>query len=120
VTKIEVDRFSVECTSKSSDLSDKNNTLRPQKDPYYDTESELNDVQAEQEAKKVKARQTYVKRVIVHPSFHNISYSEAEKKMQGMDQGEAIVRPSSKVVFINFLSRVQFFYLSNSEIHVLC
>lgn len=50
----------------------------------------------EEDAKKVKQRQTYVKRVIVHPSFHNISYSEAEKLMQTMKQGEAIVRPSSK------------------------
>jgi len=100
VTKIEVDRFSVECTSKSSDLSDKTNNLRQGKDPYYDSEAELRDLQSEQEAKKHKARQTYVKRVIVHPSFHNISYADAEKKMQNMDQGEAIVRPSSKVALL--------------------
>lgn len=37
-----------------------------------------------------------MKRVIVHPSFHNISFAEAEKLMQTMKQGEAIVRPSSK------------------------
>jgi transcription elongation factor SPT6 len=97
VAKIEVDRFSCECTSKSSDLCDKSNTMRSSKDPYYDTDTELNDKQAEQDAKKQKARQTYVKRVIVHPSFHNISFSDAEKKMQTMDQGDAIVRPSSKV-----------------------
>jgi transcription elongation factor SPT6 len=105
VAKIEVDRFSCECTSKSSDLCDKSNTMRSSKDPYYDAETELNDIQAEQDAKKQKARQTYVKRVIVHPSFHNISFSDAEKKMQTMDQGDAIVRPSSKVrnliIFIN-------------------
>lgn len=46
--------------------------------------------------KKAKQRQTYIKRVIVHPAFHNISFAEAEKLMQNMDQGEAIVRPSSK------------------------
>lgn len=81
--------------------------MRPSKDPYYDAESELNDIQSEQDAKKMKARQTYVKRVIVHPSFHNISFSDAEKKMQNMDQGDAIVRPSSKVsthvLFYKFL-----------------
>lgn len=32
----------------------------------------------------------------MHPSFHNISFAEAEKLMQTMKQGEAIVRPSSK------------------------
>ena len=48
--------------------------------------------------KKNKQRQTYIKRVIVHPAFHNISYVEAEKCMANMDQGEVIIRPSSKGV----------------------
>ncbi|XP_015605093.1 transcription elongation factor SPT6 isoform X2 [Cephus cinctus] len=96
IIKIEVERFSVECTSKSSDLADKNHEWRPQKDPFYDTEAEQKDLKVEEEAKKAKQRQTYVKRVIVHPSFHNISFAEAEKLMQHMKQGEAIVRPSSK------------------------
>ncbi|XP_065344159.1 transcription elongation factor SPT6 [Cloeon dipterum] len=96
VTKIEVDRFSIECTSKTSDLSDKNNILRPQKDPYYDSETELKDIQAEQDSKKLRAKQTFVTRVIVHPSFYNISFVEADKKMETMDQGDAIFRPSSK------------------------
>ncbi|XP_066596697.1 transcription elongation factor SPT6 isoform X2 [Prorops nasuta] len=96
VIKIEVERFSVECTSKSSDLADKNHEWRPQRDPFYDTDAEQTDLKVEEEAKKIKQRQTYVKRVIVHPSFHNISFTEAEKLMQTMKQGEAIVRPSSK------------------------
>ncbi|XP_053983538.1 transcription elongation factor SPT6-like isoform X1 [Hylaeus volcanicus] len=96
IIKIEVERFSVECTSKSSDLADKNHDWRPQRDPYYDTDAEQKDLKVEEETKKAKQRQTYVKRVIVHPSFHNISFTEAEKLMQTMKQGEAIVRPSSK------------------------
>ncbi|XP_043269768.1 transcription elongation factor SPT6 isoform X2 [Venturia canescens] len=96
VIKIEVDRFSVECTSKSSDLADKNHEWRPQRDPFFDTEAEEKDTKVEEDAKKVKQRQTYVKRVIVHPSFHNISYSEAEKMMKTTKQGDAVVRPSSK------------------------
>ena len=39
----------------------------------------------------------YVKRVIVHPSFKNISFKDAERLLAEMDQGECIVRPSSKV-----------------------
>ena len=39
----------------------------------------------------------YVKRVIVHPAFKNISFKEAERLLAEMDQGECIVRPSSKV-----------------------
>ncbi|KAK0178826.1 hypothetical protein PV327_007674 [Microctonus hyperodae] len=96
IIKIEVDRFSVECTSKSSDLADKNHEWRPARDPFYDTDAEQKDMKLEDDTKKVKQRQTYVKRVIVHPSFHNISYGEAEKLMRTMKQGEAIVRPSSK------------------------
>jgi transcription elongation factor SPT6 len=38
-----------------------------------------------------------MKRVIVLPSFHNITFKEAEQLMDQMDQGEVIVRPSSKV-----------------------
>nr|CAD7453944.1 unnamed protein product [Timema tahoe] len=146
IIKIDVERFSVECISKSSDLADKNHEWRlkkyiltifhisvekewdnghqdtrarfepqllhcksyildvmaiivengPPKDPYYDTEAEERDKKVEEDGKKLKQRQTYIKRVIVHPSFHNISYQEAEKIMAQMDQGEVIVRPSSK------------------------
>lgn len=45
----------------------------------------------------MKQQHAYIKRVIVHPSFHNISFKEAEKLMANLDQGECIVRPSSKV-----------------------
>ena len=96
VTKIEVDRFSVECTSKTSDLLDKNQEWRPARDPFYDTEAEEKDMQIEEDAKKVKQQRTYVKRVIVHPQFHNISFSEVETMMKTLKQGEAIIRPSSK------------------------
>ncbi|KAJ8674975.1 hypothetical protein QAD02_010761 [Eretmocerus hayati] len=96
IIKIEVERFGCEATSKSSDLSDKNNEWRPPKDPYYDTETEARDNLVEEEAKKTKQRQIYVTRVIIHPSFRNITYVEAEKLMKTMQQGEAIIRPSSK------------------------
>lgn len=69
---------------------------RPQRDPFYDTETEERDIKVEEDVKKAKQRQIYVKRVIVHPSFHNISFVESVKLMQTMKQGEAIVRPSSK------------------------
>ena len=40
----------------------------------------------------------YVKRVIAHPSFHNIDYKMCERMMVNMDQGDVIFRPSSKVM----------------------
>ncbi|XP_050511669.1 transcription elongation factor SPT6 isoform X2 [Diabrotica virgifera virgifera] len=96
IIKIDVEKFSVDCTSKSSDLADKNHEWRPQRDPHYDQEREDKDNRLEAEKKKEKQRMTYIKRVIVHPAFHNISYAEAEKCMVNMDQGEVIIRPSSK------------------------
>lgn len=39
----------------------------------------------------------YLKRVIVHPSFKNVGFKEAEKILASMDQGDVIIRPSSKV-----------------------
>ncbi|CAG9102905.1 hypothetical protein JYU34_005682 [Plutella xylostella] len=96
VLKIDVERFSVDCSSKTSDLLDTNKEFRPSKDPYYDQEAEDKDLRKDKEQKQVKERAQYVKRVIVHPAFHNISFAEAEKLMDNMAQGEVIVRPSSK------------------------
>lgn len=73
------------------------NTFRPAKDAFYDHEAEAKVIKVEEDAKKVRQRQTYIKRVIVHPAFHNISFVEAEKIMINMEQGECIIRPSSKV-----------------------
>nr|MBE5727270.1 Spt6 [Cucujiformia] len=96
IMKIDVKRFNVNCTSKSSDLEDKNHEWRPARDPFYDQESENADLKAESDSKANKQRQTYTRRLIGHPSFHNICFLEAEKLMANMYQGDAIVRPSSK------------------------
>lgn len=96
VIKIDIERFSVDCSSKSSDLSDRKNEWRPKKDNYYDQDTEDKELRKEDESKKQTARQQYIKRIIVHPAFHNKSYGEAVKIMASMDQGEVIIRPSSK------------------------
>lgn len=96
ITKIDVERFALDCSSKSSDLSDKNNEWRPRKDQYYDQDAEEKDTKKDTDKKKAEQRQQYIKRVIVHPSFHNISYAEALKMLERLDQGEVVVRPSSK------------------------
>ncbi|XP_023242655.1 transcription elongation factor SPT6-like [Centruroides sculpturatus] len=96
ITKIDIERFAVDVTCRSSDLADKNNEWRPTKDLYYDYDSEDKDRRQEEELQKRQNRQTYIKRVIVHPSFHNISFKEAEKILANMEQGEVIIRPSSK------------------------
>ncbi|XP_013115502.1 transcription elongation factor SPT6 [Stomoxys calcitrans] len=96
IIKIDADRFSVDCSSKSSDLMDKNHEWRPRRDAFYDYEQEEVDNSKEKDQKQVRTKQQYVKRVIIHPSFHNKSYAEVVKIMETMDQGEVIVRPSSK------------------------
>jgi len=96
ILRINIEKFFVNLTCRSSDLLDLNNEFKPQKDYYYDHDLELEDKKAEEESKKKKKRQTYIKRIIVHPSFHNIDYAKAEKKLAEMNNGDAIIRPSSK------------------------
>lgn len=93
IIKIDVERFQVDCSSKTSDLNDRNHEWRPQKDNYYDQEQEDQEMKKEDDSKKKQSRQQYTKRIIVHPSFYNISYSDALKII---DKVEVIVRPSSK------------------------
>ncbi|XP_052215259.1 transcription elongation factor SPT6-like isoform X2 [Dreissena polymorpha] len=96
IIKIDIDRFTVDLTTKTSDLLDKDSQWKPPKDLYYDAEREKSEFEKEEEKKKIQARQTYIKRVIAHPNFHNISYKECEKLLAPMDQGDCIIRPSSK------------------------
>ncbi|XP_010894715.3 transcription elongation factor SPT6 [Esox lucius] len=96
IMKIDIEKLSVDLTCRTSDLSDKNNEWKLPKDTYYDFDAEAEDVKQEEEAKKKQQRTTYIKRVIAHPSFHNINFKQAEKMMESMDQGDVIIRPSSK------------------------
>merc|ERR1719422_2095562 len=96
INQIKPDRFFVECTSKSSDLVDADWNLKPQRDAYYDTELEEKDKEKSTVQAQAKKGSTYIRRVITHSSFHNISYKEAEKMLATMDQGDCIIRPSSK------------------------
>lgn len=93
IIKIDVERFQADCSSKTSDLNDRNHEWRPQKDNYYDQDLEDVETKKEDDSKKKQSRQQYTKRIIVHPSFYNISYSDALKII---DKVEVIVRPSSK------------------------
>ncbi|CAL8352830.1 unnamed protein product [Lota lota] len=96
IMKIDIEKLSVDLTCRTSDLSDRNNDWKLPKDTYYDFDMETEDLKKEQEAKMKQQRTTYIKRVIAHPSFHNINFKQAEKMMESMDQGDLIIRPSSK------------------------
>lgn len=99
IVEITIDRFSVELTSKSSELRDDEERWRPRKDYYYDQSLEKEDqeeMDKEKRAKEEAKARAYVKRVIAHPSFMNINYTECEQLLTKKDMGDAIVRPSSK------------------------
>ncbi|MBZ3884515.1 Transcription elongation factor SPT6 [Sciurus carolinensis] len=94
--KIDIEKFSADLTCRTSDLVDRNNEWKLPKDTYYDFDAEAADHKQEEDMKRKQQRTTYIKRVIAHPSFHNINFKQAEKMMETMDQGDVIIRPSSK------------------------
>ena len=69
---------------------------KPTKDDYYDQELEDKMLRKDKDKKAQNQAQQYTKRVITHQSFLNIGFKEAESKMADMDQGDVIIRPSSK------------------------
>uniref|UniRef100_A0A183IH13 SH2_2 domain-containing protein n=1 Tax=Soboliphyme baturini TaxID=241478 RepID=A0A183IH13_9BILA len=69
--------------------------FRPGKDYYYDFKAEEED-RREDEAVKAAKEQYYVKRVVAHPCFRNCTFKETQALLTNMEQGDVIVRPSSK------------------------
>ncbi|EDO33602.1 predicted protein [Nematostella vectensis] len=96
VTRMNMERFQVDLSCRSSDLADKDKKFSLPFDLYYDKDAEEKDKKEDETAKKKANRPKYIKRVIVHPAFRNISFKEAERILSELDQGESIVRPSSK------------------------
>uniref|UniRef100_A0A915AX80 Suppressor of Ty 6 homolog n=5 Tax=Parascaris univalens TaxID=6257 RepID=A0A915AX80_PARUN len=98
ILDLDPEKFSATCSCRSSDLRN----LNPQNnklDDYFDREKAMEDEENERKIKEQKKVQTnFVKRVISHPSFHNVTYRDAERMLQKFEQGEAIIRPSSKSV----------------------
>ena len=97
IIKIDIDRFNVELTCRSSDLLDVDHKWKLPLDHFYDYAAEAEDVRRQQ-LKKQQKKSGFVKRVVAHPSFRNIDYLTCEKELEGMEQGEVIIRPSSKGV----------------------
>ena len=115
VLAVNIEKFSVDLTCRSSDLADKSEKFRwvlrcnshvallfsVAKDLYYDYAA------AEKRPKDSKllvyidksqsSLSGYIKRVIVHPSFMKVSFLEAQQILSTMEQGDAVFRPSSQV-----------------------
>ncbi|XP_046634499.1 transcription elongation factor SPT6-like [Daphnia pulicaria] len=74
ITKINFEDFSVDVTSRSSDLNDINGVWRPPKDPFYDGPAEKAMLKAEEDAKKLRQRNT--ESVVVHPASNTSNTTE--------------------------------------------
>lgn len=78
IMRIDPDRFSVELTSKTSDLRDASDKFKPPRDESYDQDTMRYDQsQLEKKKENENKRQTYQKRIIAHPQFKNVGYKEA-------------------------------------------
>ena len=87
---------------------------KPPLDERYDHEAEQKDKQDAERARQKNQQITYMKRLIVHPSFINATYAQVIKYMESQDQGEAIFRPSSKGVCVSHV-RVPYEALYGTE-----
>ena len=94
IMKIDFNRWKCDLTCKGSELQ-KEEGSHGALDRYFD-EDKCNMDQRKKEHQRVRREPTnFVKRVVTHPSFHNITFKDAEKMLAKMEQGEAIIRPSS-------------------------
>nr|VZI22876.1 unnamed protein product [Spirometra erinaceieuropaei] len=102
VTKIDITKYNVELTLKASDIQDERHLWTPRKDPFYDYEAEEAEIrkeEAEKEKAKASAHQAYINRLIFHPHFKNISYSQLVAMEPQLEVGAIIIRPSRQVGF---------------------
>ncbi|KAK0416608.1 hypothetical protein QR680_012588 [Steinernema hermaphroditum] len=93
ITKIDFDRIQCDLSCRTSDLAE----VKSNVDMYFDRQACDEDEEAERRSKQRKTTHSnFVKRVISHQAFHNVSFKDAERILQDLNQGEAIIRPSSK------------------------
>ena len=97
IRTLDVHKFRCTLTSRTSDLIDKSGEYAPMKDESYDFTTETYDKDiAKAERDKRQQTKQYMKRVIVHPNFANVTYEECIKRLNYQDQGDCLFRPSSK------------------------
>ena len=94
VDRIDMATYSIDLSTRSSDLNAVSVDVT-KLDEYFDSrraENFKNIIHSSNKPKK-KGR---AKRVIVHPSFKNVSFREAEKLLETCEVGETIIRPSGR------------------------
>ncbi|CAI4228912.1 unnamed protein product [Auanema sp. JU1783] len=96
IMSVDSSKMSCLLSSRTSDL---NKDMNESKDQYWDGDAEQDDIQQDDLLKQQmkKQRETkWVKRVIQHPNFYNITFADAERLLSKMEQGDVVIRPSSK------------------------
>eukprot|EP01135_Chromosphaera_perkinsii_P004003 Nk52_evm16s266 gene=Nk52_evmTU16s266 len=94
VERIDMNKYSIDLSTRSSDLNNAK-ISSSQVDDYFDRDRAEECQNMVLKATKPR-KQGKAKRVIVHPSFKNVSFREAEKLLETSEVGECIIRPSSK------------------------
>ncbi|CAD5223704.1 unnamed protein product [Bursaphelenchus okinawaensis] len=85
--------FSCNLSCKGSDLK----SAQPVMDECFDQERcDADNKKLEMKKSMNTFKTRFVKRVISHQAFHNVTHADAERMLKTMNQGEAIIRPSSK------------------------
>lgn len=74
IMKIDIEKFSVDLTCRTSDLMDKANEWKLPKDTYYDFDTESEDQKLEEELKKKQQRTRQYRSVLVTLSFLSILF----------------------------------------------
>ncbi|XP_023035095.2 transcription elongation factor SPT6-like [Drosophila willistoni] len=96
VIHVDIDRISVSCSFKTTDVNDVKNKWRPKRDAFYDYFSEQSDSRKLPATKKIETKTAFTHRAIAHPSFFNKSYVEVMAMLARAEQGAVVLRPSSK------------------------
>uniref|UniRef100_A0A915EEF5 S1 motif domain-containing protein n=1 Tax=Ditylenchus dipsaci TaxID=166011 RepID=A0A915EEF5_9BILA len=92
VMSFNTEKMQCELSCRTSDLQRSNVS---EKDNHFDEQRCKKDKEQKQKERSAQtAKNQFVKRVISHPSFHNVTFKDAERMLRGMDPGDAIVRPS--------------------------
>nr|CDS26732.1 transcription elongation factor spt6 [Hymenolepis microstoma] len=98
ILKIDINKFNVEISIRSSDLQDRPMTIQ-RRDPFYDyneEEVELKKQAEEEERAKSRASNAYLNRVNFHPFFKNITYHQLMQMNPILAVGSVTIRPSRK------------------------
>ena len=95
ILSVNYQKFALELSCKSSDLQDSDGKFSITKDKYFDHLKEKSDGDCKSSSTKDQLNH-YVKRIIVHPKFKNVSYNDSLPLLAELDIGDCIIRPSSR------------------------